>query len=218
MLNLSHNKILDLEIEFASIKALSRSIQSLDISDNQLRHPNQLITFANLQELNLANNEEIDYVENGKFIRHLVTSLRKLNLTNTNLTSLEIFLHVDGAQFTELSLGGNPISCDFEELSKFSHLVHLEIQQKLCHIYNDYRAIRRNFRELKRVKIHYNNKSDVELTCNCIEWNKIQFKFVDIEYVTNWNACYDKNDPDCGQSMKIDVNVMIILFVVVKLF
>lgn len=201
MLNLSHNKIVDLEIEFASMKALSKSIQSLDISGNQMRHPNQLLAFVNLVELNLASNVNIDFTTNEKFIRHLA-ALKKLNLTNTNLTSLDVFLHVDGSHFTELSLMKNPLlSINFEDLKKFSNLIHLEFRQKTCYSFDSYRDIKRNFRNLRSVKISYD-----ESNCKCIKWNKMQFEFESIDFITDWDVC--DNDPDCGKSMKIDFIVM----------
>lgn len=197
MLNISHNKIGDLEFEFASMKALSKSIQSLDISGNQMRHPNQLLAFANLVELNLACNS-IDFSVNEKFIRHL-SALKKLNLTNTNLTSLDIFLHVDGSHFTELSLTQNPLSTNFEELKKFSNLIHVEFRQKICYSFDSSRSIKRNFRNLRSVKLTYD-----ESNCKCIKSNKMQFELASIDFITDSDMC----DPDCGQSMKIDFIAM----------
>lgn len=212
-LDLSHNKIVDLKIEFTSMKALSKSIHSLNINDNQLEHPNQLLTFVNLVELNLAGNENIDYASNEKFVRHLA-SLKKLNLEKTNLTSFDIFRYVDGAQFTELCLTNNPYETNFNELLKFPNLIHLEFEQKMCYIFDDYRAIRRNFRNLKSVKILYTTNTNFT-NCKCIRWNKMQFEFVGIVFMTDWSFC--DNDPDCGQSMKHHSLMMIMtVFVVIS--
>jgi Leucine-rich repeat (LRR) protein len=214
LLNLSHNKISDLKIDFALTKTLVKNIHTLDISDNQLKHPNQLLDFANLIELNLAGNGDIDYTANEKFVRHF-NAMKKLNLTRTNLTSLDIFRHVNGVHFEELSLTSNPLTTNFEELSKFSNLERLEFQQKFCNSFDSYRAIRRNFKSLKSVKILY----DDDLNCKCIRWNKMQFEFEAIEFLTDWSIC--DNEPDCGgrRSMSIEVFVMslFVALIVIKI-
>lgn len=203
-LNLSHNLIVDLQLT----KALS--IESLSIADNQLKDLNQLSQVSGLIELNLADNRNVDFTTNDKFIRHLA-GYRKLNLTNTNLTSLDVFRYVSGTNFIELSLSQNPLVTDFKELSKFSNLERLEFQQKFCSDFDSYRTIRRSFKNLKSVKILY----DESLSCKCIKWNRMQFKFEDIDYQTDWSVC--ENDPDCGQSMKFNVIVMAVtLFVIFK--
>lgn len=204
-LDLSHNLIADLQV---TTKPLIKSIQSLNIGGNQIEHPNQLLAFVGLVELNLADNANIDYATNEKFIRHLA-ALRKLNLTNTNLTSLDVFRHVNGGNFVELSLSKNPIPTDFEELSKFSNLERLEFQQKSCYAFDSYRAIRRKFRNLKSVKILYDDSAN----CKCIEWNRMQFEFEGIELQTDWSFC--QNDPDCGQAMKFNILVMTATFIVI---
>jgi hypothetical protein len=190
------------------MKNFVKSIQSLNIGSNQLKDPNQLIAFSSLDELNLSENKNIDYATNEKFIRHLA-ALRKLNLTNTNLTSLDVFRHVNGGNFIELSLSKNPLATDFEELSKFSNLVRLEFQQKTCYEFDSYRAIRRKFRNLKSVKILYDDNA----SCKCIEWNRMQFNFEDIEFESDFSIC--GNDPDCGQSMKLNFIVMTVTFIVI---
>lgn len=194
-------------------KNLVKSIQSLNIAGNQLKDPNQLIAFTGLVELNLADNENIDYAANEKlFIRHLA-ALRKLNLTSTNLTSLDVFRHVSGGSFIELYLSSNPLATDFEELSKFSNLERLEFQQKTCYDFDSYRAIRRKFRNLKSVKILY----DDYVSCKCIEWNRMQFEFEDIEFESDFSIC--GNEPDCGQSTKLNFIVIITTFIVIiKIF
>jgi hypothetical protein len=211
ILNLSHNKISDLKIDFTSTKALVKNIHTLDISGNELKHPNQLLEFVNLVELNLAGNEDIDYSANEKFVRHFV-AMKKLNLTRTNLKSLDIFRHVDGANFVELSLASNPLMPNFEQLSKFSNLERLEFQQKSCHSFDSYRDIRRSFKSLKSVKILY----DDNLNCKCIEWNKMQFEFEAIEFVTDWSFC--DNEPDSGRRlMSIHVMSLFVAIIVIKI-
>lgn len=202
-LNLSHNLIVDLQLT----KALIKSIQSLNIADNQLKDPNQLIEFSDLIELNLADNTNTDYTTNDKFIRHLA-GLRKLNLINTNLKSLDIFLYMSGTNFIELSLSKNPLVTDFKELSKFSNLVSLEFQQKFCHDF-DYRTISLAFRNLKIVKILYDDNS----SCKCLRWNRMQFEFEGIDYQTDWSIC--ENDPDCGQSIKFNIVAMTVVFILI---
>lgn len=78
--DLSHNNISDLKIDFVSTKALVKSIHTFNIGNNQLKHPNQLLKFVNLVELNLTGNGNIDYSANENFVRHLV-DMKKLNLT-----------------------------------------------------------------------------------------------------------------------------------------
>lgn len=207
-LDLSNNLIADLKLR----KNFIKSIQKLNMGGNYLKDSSRLIAFSSLSELNLADNGNIDYETNEKFIRHLA-ALRKLNLTNTNLISFDIFRHVSGENFIELFLSQNPLQTNFEELSKFSNLERLEFQQKSCYVFDSYRSIRRKFKNLKSVKILYDDSEN----CKCIEWNRMQFKFEDIEFQSDFGNC--ENDPDCCKSIKLNfILIFINFFVINKVF
>ncbi|KAG5670013.1 hypothetical protein PVAND_000300 [Polypedilum vanderplanki] len=183
-LDISYNRISDLtQIEI--VRNLVKSISSLNMAGNQLRHTNQLQSFVNLVELNLAENP-IDYSVSENFIRQSVAALKKLNLTNTNLTTLNIFRHVNCENFEELSFAHNSIDVtDFDELLKFSNIKHLQFQQKFCREFDSYRAIRRNFKSLKFVTILYDDTP----SCACVRRNEMLFKFESIDFTTDWSVC-----------------------------
>jgi Leucine-rich repeat (LRR) protein len=187
-LDISYNGIGDLtQIEIVRNVGpkIVKSISALNVAGNQLRHPNQLLSFVNLVELNLADNRAIEYGENENFVRQSA-SLRKLNLTNTGLASMSIFRHVSGERFEELSLARNPLTTDFEELAKFSNLRHLQFQQKRCRELDSYRAIRSSFKHLESVTILYDDTPSCEL---CVRRNEMLFKFESIDFITDWSAC-----------------------------
>jgi hypothetical protein len=186
-LDISHNDISDstqIEIVRNVGAKIVKSISSLNLAGNQLRHPNQLLSFVNLVELNLANNV-IEYDENDNFVRNSAGTLAKLNLTNTNLTSLNIFRHVSGERFRELSLSRNPLHADFDELAKFSSLQHLQFQQKFCREFDSYRTIRKNFKHLKSVTIFYDDTA----SCACVQQNEMLFKYEHIDFITDSSVC-----------------------------
>jgi hypothetical protein len=201
-LDLSHNSIIELSTHFAT----KITTTSLNIAGNQLKDPNQLLSFINLIELNLAN-IVIDYEKLA--FRHFAT-LTKLNLTNTNLTSLEPFRHIDGTRFTELCLAHNPLSLDFNVLAKFSsNLMHLEFQQNFCYEFDNYRVIKRNFGHLKSVAIFYDYAK-----CECLRRNDVEFANENIDFITDWSVCGDN-----GQHLVVGWNfILIFIVIIVKIF
>lgn len=109
-------------------------------------------------------------------------------------------MHVDGAHFVELSLLSNPLTTNFEELSKFFNLERLEFQQKIFYASDSYRALRKNFKNLMSVKIFYND----DVNCKRVQYNKMQFEFEAIDFVTDWSIC--DNKPDCSGQRTINVD------------
>lgn len=178
----AHNSRIEIVQNLVS-NEIVKSISSLNIAGNQLRHLNQLLSFINLVELNLADNI-IDYIENENIIRYFSSSMQKLNLTNTSLTSLNIFRYLNGENIHELSLLHNPLSTDFNQLVKFSNLKHLEIQQNFCYELDSF-TIKRNFKLLKCVAIFY----DIPPECACVKRNEMLLKFESIDFITDWSVC-----------------------------
>lgn len=154
-----------------------RSIKSLNVADNELTDLTQLESFINVDELDIASNP-ICYRTNS-FQRF--AELKKLNLSSTNLTSLEILNDANLKQLTTLSIQHNPFKADFSSIEKFSNLQHFHLSQSSCYEFESYREIRRNFKHLTHITIFYNN-----LNCKCAKKNKKLFSLYQIKFSTDW--------------------------------
>lgn len=155
-----------------------QSIKSLNLANNEISNLTQLHSFISLDKLNLAGNP-IDYKANV-FARFV--SLEKLNISNTNLKSLEAFGDFQFQQFTVLSIGQNPMQIDFNVVQKFSNLKHLNFHESFCHEFDSYREIRNNFKNLTHVSILYDTPS-----CKCARKNKKLFSLYHIKFSTDWH-------------------------------
>lgn len=157
---------------------VAKSIKSLNIADNHISSLTQLKPFINLDELNLAGNP-IDYTAN---VFPRLMDLEKLNLTSTNMTSLDVLDSFNAKQFQELSFGRNPLKSDFKAMEKFSNLQHLQFSASFCYEFESYRDIRRNFQHLTHVSVLYEVPN-----CKCAKRNKKLFSLYHIKFSTDWH-------------------------------
>lgn len=155
---------------------ITRTIKSLSVADNELSDLTQLESFINVDELSLASNP-IQYNANS-FQRF--TELKKLNLSCTNLTSLETLNDANLRQLETLSIEGNPLKADFDLLGKFPNLQHIHLPQNSCYEFESYREIRRNFKHLTHITILYDNPN-----CKCAKKNKKLFSLYHIKFSTD---------------------------------
>lgn len=189
--DLSHNTngILNVHIEgkFSEIerqkiarfaKRITQSIKSLNIADNEISNLTRVQSFINLDELNLAGNP-INYAAN---VFPRLVQLRKLNLSATNLTSLEGFRSIDPKKLTLLSIGKNPLKADFDSLRKYSNLRQLYMSTNFCSVLERHREIRENFINLTHVEVLYNHSD-----CECAERNRDLLALHNIKFSTDWH-------------------------------
>lgn len=203
-LDLSHNTehILNSAENFTS-QAI-RSVNALNIADNRLSNLHQLELFSNLVELNIANNPIV--FDEGLHLLMAFDSMRdlqRLNLTSTNLTTMEfdeIISRLNCNHLTELSIDRNAIEVDFPDFimmkCTFSNLQHLRFTQQICRQYeNFYHRVKLNFPKLRRVEIDY-----VDANCNCALENREIFSYFHIENSVNWSHVCSKGHQ---QSLRI---------------
>lgn len=165
-----------------------KSIKSLNIADNELSNLMQLESFINLDELNLANNP-IDYTTD--FLPHFM-ELRKLNISGTNLTSLDVFKKVNFKQFTMLSIDKNPLKADFVMLKRFTSLRHLHFSASFCYELESFPELLMNFQHLVQVFIQYQTS-----TCKCAKKNEKHLSLHRIKFSTDWHHVCSK-----GQTLR----------------
>lgn len=204
-LNLSHNSnsVLNLNADTKFSRTI-KSIKSLNIADNELSNLTQLQSFNNLDELNLANNP-IDYTADfHSFLPHFM-ELRKLNISGTNLTSLDIFKKVNFNQFTMLSIEGNPLQADFAMLQKFTSLRHLHFSASFCYEFESVEGISMNFQHLSHVLIRYKTS-----TCECVKKNEKLFSLYHIKFSAYWNHVCSR-----GQSFGDEYHHRVIYFLLI---
>lgn len=154
------------------------SIKSLNVAYNEISNLTQLRPFVNLDELDLSGNP-IDFAA-GDFPHW--TQLEKLNLSDTELASLDGFRIAHCKQFTWLSVVHNPLQADFDTMAKFPNLQHLHFSSNLCTVPDSSRDVRRRFPYLTHVTIHYEKPH-----CECEKLNQELFSLSDINFSTNWH-------------------------------
>lgn len=159
---------------------IGRSIKSLNIAGNEITSLTQLKPFINLDELNLAGNSLDDTAANV-FLQF--SQLRKLNLTNTKLTSLDVISDGTSKQITTLSIASNPLQADFAALRRFESLQHLHFSENDCHEFESYRNIRRYHPQLTHISIQYHQHPN----CKCAKKNKKLFSLYHIKFSTDWH-------------------------------
>lgn len=170
-LNLADNCIIDLGQSAPVV-----SVEKLSLNNNEISNLTQLQFFINVAELNMANN----LIGNSENILPRLTKLRKLDLANTNLTSLAIFNVTQCEQLAKLSIEKNPMKINFDSLRNFSNLQHLQFSMDFCYKFDSYRDIRSNFPRLTHVSILYD-----EPNCKCARTQTRSFSLNTIEFHTD---------------------------------
>ena len=159
-----------------------KSIRFFNFEGNQLTDAKQMPKLSQALDINLSRNP-IDYSTNVRFLKRF-ENVKRLNLTDTNLTTLEIFQYIDGKQLEELSIARNPLKVDFDVLQNFTQLRHLQFQQLSCYKFSSYRTIIRTFSHLQTLTIHYELSN-----CNCVKKHKKLFKiFGHVKFATDWGV------------------------------
>lgn len=153
-----------------------RSIRYLNVANNELTDLTQLAPFFNLADLNIAHNP-VDYHSN---LFPYFMDLKSLNLSSTNLTSIEhISSIVDIRQLTMLSVDRNPIYVDLDSMAKFNNLQHLQFSANFCYEFNI--ELMRNFQHLTHISVHYNTSD-----CECAKKNEKLFSLYHIKFSADW--------------------------------
>ncbi|CAO1429234.1 unnamed protein product [Diamesa hyperborea] len=159
-----------------------KSIRLFNFEGNQLSDVNQLPKLSRALDINLSRNP-FDYSQNIRFLKRF-DNVKRLNLTDTNLTTSEIFHYIDGKQLDELSIARNPLKVDFEVLQNFTQLKKLQFQQLSCYKFDCYRPIIRTFSHMKELTIHYELSS-----CECVKRQKKLFTiFGHVQFTTDWGV------------------------------
>lgn len=159
-----------------------KSIRLFNLEGNQLSDVNQVPKLSRALDINLSRNP-IDYSTNIRFLKRF-ENVKRLNLTDTNLTTLEIFQYIDGKQLEELSIARNPLKVDFDVLHNFTQLRHLQFQQFACYKFSSYRKIINSFSHLQALTIHYELSN-----CKCVMKHKKLFKiFGHVKFATDWGV------------------------------